>query len=200
MTVILVNCYKEKEKKKEEIQKYINLFSAYGEIRIVNDETFNPDSDAEVFIISGSEKYVSQNEFEKRLFDFLRETEIPVIGICYGHQLIARAYGANVLMGERYIKKKYDKNPEFIEILNRDEIFDGLPELFPADESHKDYVVETEEFRENFEILASSGSCPIEAIKHKKKLIYGFQFHIERSGKEGEIIAKNFFRMAKNVK
>lgn len=65
MTVILVNCYKEKEKKKEEIQKYINLFSAYGEIRIVNDETFNPDSNAEVFIISGSEKYVSQNEFEK---------------------------------------------------------------------------------------------------------------------------------------
>lgn len=199
MNIVLVNCYREKGKREEETHKYINLFRAYGEVRIINDDSFTPELEGGVFIISGSEKYVSQNQFEKHLFDFLKRTDLPIIGICYGHQLIARVYGANVKEG-RYIKREYDKNPEIIEVLKKDEIFSELPKFFPADESHKDYVIETEEFRENFEILASSESCPIEVIKHKKKLIYGFQFHIERSGKEGETIAKNFFRMVKNVK
>lgn len=198
MTLILVNCYV--DKREEKIKNYINLFGIYGKIKIVNDDLFVPDSDAEVYIISGSEKFVSKREFNDSLFDYLRKTEIPVMGICYGHQLIAKAYGAEVVMGNEYIKKEFDKNPENIKILKKDEIFEGLSQTFPAEESHKDYVLETEEFKENFEILASSESCPIEVIRHKKKLIYGFQFHMERSGRVGEVIAKNFFRLVKSAK
>ncbi len=91
-------------------------------------------------------------------------------------------------MGKEMIKKK-----ERITVKKKDRIFAGLQEIFEGDESHKDLVVDTEEFNEIMDILAYSETCSIEAIKHKRKLIYGFQFHIERSGKSGEIIGKNIF-------
>ncbi len=190
----MVNCYLEKSD--ERIKDYLSFFERFGEVRVTFDENFEPFPDAKVYVISGSEKYVSKNEFDPALLEFLKYTELPVIGICYGHQLIAKAFGANVSMGERI------RSPELIKILKDEDIFSGLPKQFYADESHSDHVIETMEFKENFEIIASSNSCSVEAIKHKRKPIYGFQFHIERSGENGEIIAKNFFRLIgeRNVK
>ena len=49
----------------------------------------------------------------------------------------------------------------------------------------------------NFEIIAKSKSCKIEAIKHKKKKIYGVQFHPESSGKQGYQILDNFMKICK---
>ncbi len=191
--ITLVNCYV--ERRDERIKNYIELFKRFGNIDVVYDEDFSPSPDSKVYIISGSEKYVSKNEFNPELLEFLKGIELPLIGICYGHQLIAKAFGAKVFMGEKIIKKDFKKNPELIRVLKDEQIFAGLPNIFPADESHKDHVMDTDEFRENFEIIASSNSCSIEAIKHKKKPIFGFQFHLERSGEIGEIIARNFFRL-----
>lgn len=192
--IILVNCYV--EKRDEKIGNYKKLFGKFGKIKVIHDENFSPDRNARAYVISGSEKNVSQNDYNLTLLKFLKETESPVIGICYGHHLIAKAFGARVERGE-LIKKH-----ETIKILKNDEIFSGLSQYFIADESHKDHVVETEEFKKEFEIIASSESCSIEVIKHKRKFIFGFQFHIERSGKNGEIIARNLFRLIgeKNVK
>ncbi len=197
---MIVNCYRKKND--ERIKNYINFFKRFGEVRIISDENFKPDPDTKVYVISGFEKYISQNDFNPLLIEFLKNTELPVMGICHGHQLIAKAFDASIWMGENTIKKAFLKNPELIKILKYDEIFSGLPPIFPAEESHKDHVTETDKFKENFEIIASSDSCSVEAIKHRKKPIYGFQFHIERSGENGEIIARNFFRLTgeKNVK
>lgn len=191
--IILVNCYV--EKRDERIGNYIDLFRKIGRIKVIYDENFSPVPNAKAYVISGSEKNVSQNDYNLNLLKFLKKTELPVIGVCYGHHLIAKAFGANVIMGEKLIKKEFNKNPETIKILKDDEIFSGLSQYFIVDESHKDYVVETEEFKKEFEIIASSESCSIEVIKHKRKPIFGFQFHIERSGKNGEIIARNLFRL-----
>ncbi len=182
--IILVNCYREKGK----ISNYKEFFERFGNVEIINDEDFKPVSEADIYIISGSEKYVSKNEFSPFLLEFLKNTDHSVIGICYGHHLIAKAFGARVEMGKRMIKKK-----ERITVKKNDRIFAGLQEIFEVDESHKDHVVDTEEFNEKMDILAYSETCSIEAIKHKRKLIYGFQFHIERSGKSGEIIRGNIF-------
>jgi len=186
--ITLINCYI--ERRDERIKNYIELFKEFGVIEVIYDENFSPLPGSKVYIISGSEKYVSQNDFNPELLKFIKESETPLMGICYGHQLIARAFDAEVFMGEGMIKKK-----EYIRVLKDEDIFEGLPKVFSADESHKDHVKETEEFKKNFEVIASSDSCYVEAIKHKKKPIFGFQFHIERSGDIGKIIARNFFRI-----
>lgn len=191
--ITLVNCYV--ERRDERIKNYIELFKKFGNIEVIYDENFLPSPDSRAYIISGSEKYVSRNEFKPELFEFLRKTDLPLIGICYGHHLIAKAYGARVSRGKETIKRDFRKNPELIRVLKDEQIFTGLSKVFLADESHKDHVIATEEFKENFEIIASSNSCSVEAIKHRRKPIFGFQFHLERSGKSGEIIARNFFRL-----
>ncbi len=186
--ITLINCYK--ERRDERIKNYIELFKEFDDIETIYDEDFFPSPGSKVYIISGSEKYISKNDFNPELLKFIKESELPLIGICYGHQLIAKAFGAEVFMGEETIKKT-----EMIRVMRDEQIFSGLPKIFPADESHKDHVKETEKFKENFEVIAFSDSCSVEAIKHKKKLIFGFQFHIERSGKIGKIIARNFFKI-----
>lgn len=196
--IVLVNCYV--EKRDERIKNYIELFKEFGNIEVIYDENFSPSPDSRVYIISGSEKYVSKNEFKPELLEFLKKTELPLIGICYGHQLVAKAYGAKVSMGEKTIKRDFKKNPELIRVLKDEQIFTGLSKVFPVDQSHKDHVIDTDEFKENFEIIASSNSCAIEAIKHKTKSIFGFQFHLERSGKAGGIIARNLFKLIEERK
>ncbi|HDI42430.1 MAG TPA: hypothetical protein ENF62_01450, partial [Candidatus Bathyarchaeota archaeon] len=46
---------------------------------------------------------------------------------------------------------------------------------------------------EGYNILARSETCEIEAIKHEIRLIYGVEFHPERSGRDGWTVLKNFF-------
>ncbi|MGQ9618690.1 MAG: glutamine amidotransferase-related protein [Candidatus Aminicenantia bacterium] len=193
--ILLINCYEQNREKR--IRNFVEFFEKLGNVKVINDEDFKPDPFAKIYVISGSEKYVSKNEFNVALFEFLKETKSSVIGVCYGHHLIAKAFGAKVIMGEEYIKREFYKNPEIVKLIKRDEIFKELLDEFEVDESHKDHVVETESFRREMETLAYSESCGVEVIKHIIKPIFGFQFHIERSGVNGEIILRNILNLLK---
>ncbi len=113
--------------------------------------------------------------------------KIPVLGICLGHQLMAKLYGGKVRtapVGE------YAESEIIVD--NEGEILRGLSPSFKAWVSHKDEVSTPPK---DFINLAHSNTCAIEAMAHVELPLYGVQFHpeVEHTPKGPEIF-KNFLR------
>lgn len=148
----------------------------------------------DAFVLSGSPRLLAEpgimDAFTQEV-EFLRFIDKPLLGICFGHQLMARAFGADVVeMGET-VKGYY-----IIERRSTDEIFEGLADRFMVCESHREMVAE---LPFDFSLLATSPNCPIEAMKHNKLPLYGVQFHPERfddAHPAGRSILENFFTLA----
>lgn len=112
---------------------------------------------------------------------------IPVLGICYGCQLIAYTLGGKVTHAET---SEYGKRE--IRVLKNGKLFKDVPAKSVSWMSHTDYVSEAPE---GFEILADTeaGTCPVAAFADEKKNIYGVQFHPEVVHTEyGNRILENF--------
>ncbi|PKR79011.1 GMP synthase (glutamine-hydrolyzing) [Halalkalibacillus sediminis] len=113
------------------------------------------------------------------------EMNIPVLGICYGMQLITHHFGGKVGAATA---REYGKAP--IKINGDSILFNKLPDEQDVWMSHGDQVVETPE---GFQVDAVNPSCPIAAISHPEKHFYGVQFHPEvRHTIHGNDILKNF--------
>ncbi len=114
--------------------------------------------------------------------------KIPILGICLGHQLIAKIFG-----GEVKRAKFAEYAEEEIFVIDEDEILKGLSPSFKAWVSHKD---EVSSLPKNFKRLAYSKICEIEAMKHEDLDLYGVQFHpeVEHTPKGREIF-RNFLRI-----
>jgi GMP synthase (glutamine-hydrolysing) len=113
------------------------------------------------------------------------ELNVPILGICYGHQMIADVWGGKVEKG-----KSAEYGVSEITVDDEDIILKGLPRKFKAWVSHFD---EVKELPEGFEALAHSETCGIEAMRHKEKPIFAVQFHPEVWHTEkGELVLKNF--------
>ena len=112
---------------------------------------------------------------------------VPVLGICYGCQLIAHTLGGKVSHAQT---SEYGKRD--IRVLKANKLFKGVPEKSVSWMSHTDYVSQTPA---GFEILADTeaGTCPVAAFGNDEKKIYGVQFHPEVVHCEyGNQILKNF--------
>ena len=112
---------------------------------------------------------------------------IPVLGICYGCQLIAYTLGGKVTHAET---SEYGKRE--IRVLKKGAIFKDIPEKSVSWMSHTDYVSEAPA---GFEVLADTeaGTCPVAAFGDEKRNIYGVQFHPEVVHTEyGNQVLKNF--------
>lgn len=194
MKTLIINCYRELPDKK--IKNYCELIDNFSPYEVVYDKDVKKNfkvNDYNAVIISGSENCISKKQFSPDFLEFLKQISIPVLGICYGHQIIAKAFGVEIIHGLEKIIKPYPKNPEEVFILNKDEIFHGLDNNISVYESHIEYVNPEYLSKFGFKLLANSKSCSIEAIKHLDKPLYGVQFHIERSGETGKKIVRNFF-------
>ncbi len=120
--------------------------------------------------------------------EYIKHFDIPILGICLGHQLIAKAYGGDVSTSdtESYAQVK-------INITNDENLFNQLAPEMDVWSSHKD---EVKTIPEDFEILASSNLCDVESFKHKDKDVYGIQFHPEvHHTPKGSIIFENFYKI-----
>jgi len=148
----------------------------------------------DIIILSGSQRKLAEPEvFESYAIEtgFLREINKPILGICFGHQLIAMTFGENVVTMDEKIEGYY-----MIKQLGDDKIFEGLDEKFLVMESHEE-MVENVPF--DFILLANSPNCPVEAMRHERLPIYGLQFHPERFDDKhpaGDLILRNFFGLA----
>ena len=114
--------------------------------------------------------------------NWLKEYQNPILGICFGHQLIGLLYGS---FGSRM---KENRDWLEIEVFTESLLFDKLPTVFDVMEDHCESISIPAEF----ELLASSDECINEAMQHKDKMIYGLQFHPEVSGNFGRVIIENF--------
>ena len=120
--------------------------------------------------------------------------EIPILGICAGHQFMAGYYGGKAAPAHE---------PEFgaAEISLVDGgglIFENTPETQQVCESHNDEVVIVPE---NFRITASSDSCKVQAMENDSKDRFGLQFHPEVDHSEyGRKMFENFIDVCKKSK
>ncbi|MEZ0535913.1 glutamine-hydrolyzing GMP synthase [Caldicellulosiruptoraceae bacterium PP1] len=113
------------------------------------------------------------------------ELGIPILGICYGNQLIAHLLGGKV---SKALFREYGKTK--IKYNTQSKLLSGLNENSICWMSHTDFI---EELPNGFSSIASTENCPIAAIENTEKNIYGVQFHPEVVHTEnGSLIIKNF--------
>lgn len=148
-------------------------------------------SDFNCAVLSGSSMFpVAGNEAGalSREIQFIKNADIPILGICFGFELIISAFGGKL----RRMSEKAQGVSE-MRIKNPDVILQGVTHLFVY-EGHR-WV--TESVPPELIVLAES-EHGVEAVKHTERMIYGFQFHPEKLSREteGGRILKNFKRIA----
>jgi GMP synthase (glutamine-hydrolysing) len=122
------------------------------------------------------------------------ELDIPILGICAGHQFMARYYGGDA---------RESPEPEFgameIELVNEGgKIFAGTPEKQMVWESHND---EVHVVPDGFFITAKSPSCEVQGMENELGTRFGLQFHPEVNDSEfGKEMFENFVNICKMSK
>jgi GMP synthase-like glutamine amidotransferase len=142
------------------------------------------------------------------LLEVIRETSAPVLGLCGGHQLIGLAFGAPPAPMGPLARGEVDPHPELapgmrkewgpyrVRLSAQDPLFAGLGESVIVEERH---FWELKTAPAGFVRLAASDACPIQAIRHQSRPLYGVQFHPERYTDvypDGRTMLTNFFRLA----
>jgi GMP synthase (glutamine-hydrolysing) len=101
----------------------------------------------------------------------LYQLGIPILGICYGEQMTAKLLGGTVKPG-----KMREYGSARILVTDRQLLFKDLPSQLEVWMSHGDQV---ERMPDGFEVLAATETCPVAAMGHAARRIYGLQFHPE---------------------
>ncbi len=120
-----------------------------------------------------------------RLDKEIFELGIPILGICYGMQLISYSLGGNVQKAE---KREYGTTT--VNFDNTSPLFKGFSDKNDCLMSHTDFV---EKLPEGFKEIADTSHCPIAGMANDEKKIYGIQFHPEvNHTQNGTKIISNF--------
>ena len=137
-------------------------------------------------ILSGGPSTVTKEKFERVPIEIFSK-KIPILGICYGLQLIAKLYGGKI----KSSKRKREFGRAFIFKKRHSELtknfFKNKSSVWM---SHEDAVVK---LPKNFQVIAYTKDSRLTIIENKKKKIYGVQFHPEITHTDnGKQIFKNF--------
>jgi GMP synthase (glutamine-hydrolysing) len=167
------------------ITRRIREFGVYSELHphtITAEEIKGMNAKGIVFS-GGPNSVYDENAFtcDEKIF----ELGLPILGICYGMQLMTHHLGGTV---EKATHREYGKAT--ISVQNPSKLFDRLPNEQVVWMSHGDLVTATPE---GFSIDATSPSCPIAAMSDESRKFYAVQFHPEvRHSVYGNDILKNF--------
>ena len=113
------------------------------------------------------------------------ELGVPILGICYGAQLMAYSLGGTVSSSK---VKEYGKTP--VEFDLSSELFSGTEQNSVCWMSHTDYIAAVPP---GFDVRAKSGACPVAEMENPAKKLYALQFHPEVEHTEhGTEYLKNF--------
>lgn len=114
--------------------------------------------------------------------------EIPILGVCLGHQSIGEAFGGKIVHAPKLMHGKSD----FIEVERNCRLFRNISKKTEVGRYHS-LVIEKESLPDCFNITASSSDGCIMGIKHKEYETYGIQFHPESVlTPEGSKMIENF--------
>lgn len=120
-------------------------------------------SEADVVVITGSRRNVSMWEpWMDDVADLIRQSEVPIYGICFGHQIICKALGGEVVRAEsssKFIAEvKYSNGTSSMQLF-----------------THQDHVVDAGEMN----VVGSSEHCRIAVCEHPTRPIRTVQYHPE---------------------
>jgi len=156
------------------------------ESKLIDNTTPLESIDADGIVIGGGPDI----ERSGKSADYVRNLDIPVLGICLGLHIIARAFGGEIGRGSVGGYAEVE-----VEILERDEIFEDFPEKIRVWASHMD---EVKSIPDGFQLLAKSDICSVEAMRHENKPIFGVQWHPEVYHTQyGEELYRNFIKICK---
>jgi GMP synthase (glutamine-hydrolysing) len=144
-------------------------------------------------VLSGSPAMMADRntkvEFQPEV-DAILNSRAPILGVCFGHQLMAHAFGAEVVKDTRHVTEMVKTT-----VLADDPLFGGLPRTLMLLESRYEVV---KDLPGGFNLLATSVTSKIAAMKRPGRPLYGVQFHPEdftKDNPDGEKVVGNFVRM-----
>ncbi len=135
------------------------------------------------------------------VFEMIKKATQPILGVCGGHQQIALAYGAPIELmarlepGAGYEGAKRERGYFPVET-NGKGLFKDLPKEVTVWHSHFD---EVKALPKGFRRTAWNETCPIQAMEHTERPLFGVQFHPElfdETHPDGQKILDNFLSLA----
>jgi GMP synthase-like glutamine amidotransferase len=187
-------------------------------------KSFKPDA----IVLSGTLRdfdYYKQSVLDS-FGEFIRETKIPVLAICGGHQLVGLSFGARVItldkleQHEQRLERTHEYQYRFIRITDpEDPIFTNINCMEPNSPARilrvwQNHGLQLDRVPEGFELLATSYLCRNQMMvkRNDGQLIYTVQFHLEKSfedwnknrtrwehpndSRDGRILFENFLTLA----
>jgi GMP synthase-like glutamine amidotransferase len=128
--------------------------------------------EAEAIVLSGSDRSLKEGLpwmlEEEALLRAAVGARVPVLAVCFGHQLLGEAFGASLVTREKRVGLFE------VTLVGRDPAFDGLSGVAVVPEQHADQLSAVPD---GFRLIATSDYCPIQAIRHNAAPVYGVQFH-----------------------
>ncbi|MFC0274558.1 glutamine-hydrolyzing GMP synthase [Metabacillus herbersteinensis] len=167
------------------ITRRIREFGVYSELHphTLTAEEIKKINPKGIILSGGPNSVYGENAFscDEQIFDL----GIPVLGICYGMQLMTHLLGGKV---EPASHREYGKAT--INSTDNASLFADLPQQQVVWMSHGDLVVQVPD---GFKVDATSVSCPNSAMSNEERRLYGVQFHPEvRHSEFGNDLLKNF--------
>lgn len=169
MKVVLVNNGIKKP------EKLLNLLQEHDVVVFDSSElTALKPAEFDAIVLSGSSRFpITENEWLLLPeIDLIKTTTTPIVGICYGCELIARAFGGSLV---DHGEESKERDLVRIDVVADDPMFSGRTS-FDAYDAHR-WVIAS--LPPELRVLARSEHGP-EIIRHTERLIWGFQFHPEK--------------------
>lgn len=167
------------------ITRRIREFGVYSELHphTITAEEIKEMNPKGIIFSGGPNSVYDENSFrcDERIFDL----GLPILGICYGMQLMTVHFGGKV---EKAKNREYGK--ALLTLEHESKIYKGLPREQIVWMSHGDLVMEAPE---GFKVDGINPSCPIAAMSDEERRLYAVQFHPEvRHSMYGNELLKNF--------
>jgi GMP synthase (glutamine-hydrolysing) len=170
------------------IARRIRQLNVYSEIH--QPEDFQFENNIVGIILSGGPQSIHSEDAYKIEYDFTKTT-VPVLGICYGHQLLAAMLGGKVESGNNT-----EYGSTIVQLESNSILFKNMAKEQKVWMSHGDYVAA---IPETFHIIASSEDIGIAAYQSNDNKLFGLQFHPEVTHSEnGMKMLENFVLLCTN--
>ncbi|MGL6297663.1 MAG: GMP synthase subunit A [Methanobacteriaceae archaeon] len=191
MKILIINNKGQYNHRIHRTLRYLNIPSELVSNELSWEEIINKEPIG--LILGGGPSIEESGNSEEYVKKVVEDTnfDLPILGICLGHQIIAKTFGGQVSTADSESYAQIE-----IDIIKENDILKGLGPKEKVWASHKDEVIS---LPDTFDILAKSEICDVEAMKLSEKPIYGVQFHGEvHHTPNGSKIFENFYEICKN--
>jgi anthranilate synthase component 2 len=153
------------------IVDYINYLNFEVDIKKTDQDIDNIEQYSHIIIGPGPGH---PNELKKhyKIIEYCEQSDIPLLGICLGHQLIAQYYGANIIKAKNIF---HGRNSTLIK-LHDSNLYKSFSQNFEVTRYHSLIV---DKLLYPLEVIAITDDNEIMAFQHQNKKIYGVQYHPE---------------------